>query len=97
MGVCIGMEVSSPIYLSYLFATMLTPTSYAIQWLIILPLELIAASLTLSYWSASINKLMFVTIFLILIIFINSFGVRGYAEAEFVFSSIKVVAVISFM
>lgn len=40
---------------------------------------------------------MFVTIFLIIIIFINSFGVRGYAEAEFVFSSIKVVAVISFM
>lgn len=38
-----------------------------------------------------------VTIYLILIIAINLFGVKGYGEAEFVFSIIKVVAVIGFM
>lgn len=40
---------------------------------------------------------MFVGLFLILIIGINLFGVKGYGEAEFIFSSIKIVAVISFM
>jgi amino acid transporter len=39
----------------------------------------------------------FVTIFLLFIIGINMFGVKGYGEAEFIFSLIKVVAVIAFM
>lgn len=42
------------------------------------------------------NSAAWVTIFLFTIITINFFGVRGYGEAEFVFSIIKVVAVIGF-
>jgi len=32
-----------------------------------------------------------------MIVVINMFGVKGYGEAEFVFSLIKVIAVIGFM
>lgn len=62
-----------------------------------LPLEIIAASITIEYWNSQIDKAIFVTIFLGIIIAINLCGVRGYGEAEFVFAIIKVTAVIGFM
>ncbi|KAG5961840.1 hypothetical protein E4U13_000980 [Claviceps humidiphila] len=71
--------------------------NYALQWLTVLPLEIIAASLTISYWGETIPKAVFVTIFLFVIITINLFGVKGYGEAEFTFSIIKIVAVIGFI
>ena len=71
--------------------------SYALQWLVILPLEIIAASLTIAYWDAALPSAIFVTVFLVCIFVINMFGVEGYGEAEFIFSIIKVVAVIGFM
>lgn len=75
----------------------LTVDSYAMQWLVVLPLEIIAASLTLRYWDGDLTRAIFVTIFLAAIIIINLFGIKGYGEAEFIFSIIKVIAVISFM
>jgi yeast amino acid transporter len=71
--------------------------SYALQWLVVLPLEIIAASITIGYWDKTINRAIFVSVFLVAIITINMFGVKGYGEAEFVFSIIKVVAVLGFM
>ncbi|KAI0012893.1 amino acid permease [Xylariaceae sp. FL0662B] len=71
--------------------------NYALQWLVALPLEIIAASITITYWSPDLNKAIFVTIFLITVIVINLFGVKGYGEAEFIFAIIKVVAVIGFI
>ncbi len=62
-----------------------------------LPLEIIAASLTIGYWNDRLAKAIFVTIFLVTIVLINMFGVKGYGEAEFLFSIIKVIAVIGFM
>lgn len=62
-----------------------------------LPLEIIAASLTIEYWSTSVSRSVFVTIFLTIIITINMFGVKGYGEAEYLFSMFKVIAVIGFM
>lgn len=69
------------------------------QWLVVLPLEIVAASITLSFWpgAATTNSAAWVTIFLVVIVAINFFGVRGYGEAEFVFSIIKVIAVIGFI
>ncbi len=67
------------------------------QWLVVLPLEIVAASITINYWHAGVSNAAWVTIFLVLIISINLFGVRGYGEAEFVFSIIKVIAIIGFM
>jgi yeast amino acid transporter len=67
------------------------------QWLVVLPLEVIAASITIDFWNTKIDHAIFVTIFLFVIVGINLFGVKGYGEAEFFFSIIKVVAVIGFM
>jgi len=73
--------------------------NYAIQWLVVLPLEIVAASITLGFWPGAreTNEAAWVTIFLVVIVAINFFGVRGYGEAEFVFAIIKVVAVIGFI
>jgi len=69
------------------------------QWLVVLPLEIVAASITLDFWPGAkdTNPAAWVTIFLVVIVAINFFGVRGYGEAEFVFAIIKVIAVIGFI
>ncbi|KAK7403796.1 histidine permease [Neonectria punicea] len=71
--------------------------NYCLQWLFVLPMEIIAAAYTIGYWNENINKAIFVTIFLFIIIVINMFGVKAYGEAEFIFSIIKVVAVVGFI
>ena len=67
--------------------------------MVTLPLEIVAAAITLEFWPGSrdTNAAAWVTIFLFVIIAINFFGVRGYGEAEFVFSIIKVAAVLGFI
>jgi yeast amino acid transporter len=73
--------------------------NYALQWLVVLPLEIVAAAMTIKFWPNAdhISPAAWVSIFLVLIIAINLFGVRGYGEAEFVFAIIKVTAVVGFM
>lgn len=71
--------------------------NYALQWLVVLPLEVVAAAITVQYWDSHISPAAWVAIFLAMIISINLFGVRGYGEAEFIFSIIKVIAVIGFI
>ncbi|PLB54241.1 amino acid transporter [Aspergillus steynii IBT 23096] len=71
--------------------------NYALQWLVVLPLEIVAASITVDYWESSISNAAWVAIFWAVIVSINLFGVKGYGEAEFVFSLIKVIAVIGFI
>ena len=71
--------------------------NYAIQWLVTLPLETVSATIVLSYWNTGVSEPVWVTIFLIIIIGINLFGVRGYGEAEFVLSIVKVTAVVGFI
>ncbi|KAJ5717435.1 hypothetical protein N7488_003081 [Penicillium malachiteum] len=70
---------------------------YALNWLIILPFELTAASLTIDYWRADLNSGIWITVFLVVLTFIQIFGVRGYGEVEFVLGCIKVIAVIGFI
>ncbi|GME96877.1 unnamed protein product [[Candida] boidinii] len=57
--------------------------NYAMQWIVVLPLELVAASITIRYWNDTINSAAWVVIFYVVIFIINIFGVRGYGEAEF--------------
>ncbi|GME75819.1 unnamed protein product [Ambrosiozyma monospora] len=71
--------------------------NYTIAWTLYLPLELVAASITIKFWDESINPAAWVSIFYALIVIINIFGVRGFAESEFVLSSIKVLAIIGFI
>lgn len=71
--------------------------NYAVQWLIVLPLEVVAAAITIKYWNSPVSSAAWVAVFLVLIISINLVGVQGYGEAEFVFSMVKVVAIIGFI
>lgn len=71
--------------------------NYAMQWIIVLPLEIVAAAITIEYWNSPISPAVWVTIFLVVIISINLVGVQAYGEAEFVFSMVKVIAVIGFI
>jgi amino acid transporter len=71
--------------------------NYFFQFLVLLPLELVAGSMTMQYWNTSINPDVWVLIFYITVISINFFGVRAYGEAEFVFSTLKVIAVVGFI
>ncbi|KAH9826099.1 AAT family amino acid transporter [Teratosphaeria destructans] len=72
---------------------------YAIQWLTILPFEISAAGITLSYWktAAEQNIGVWITVFLVALSVIQIFGVRGYGEVEFVLSVIKVIATLGFI
>lgn len=71
--------------------------NYFMQFFVLLPLELVAASITIKYWNHNLNSDIFVAIFWVAVLFITLLGVRGYGEAEFVFSFIKVIAVIGFI
>ena len=57
---------------------------YAIQWLTVMPLELITSSLVVQYWKPKANADVFVFIFYIFLVFIHFVGVRGYGETEFI-------------
>ncbi|KAL4732180.1 histidine permease [Fusarium chlamydosporum] len=71
--------------------------NYCLQWLFVLPLEIIAGAFTIGYWNQDINKSVFVAIFLMTIVIINLFGVKTYGEAEFIFSLIKITAIVGFI
>lgn len=51
--------------------------NYALQWLVVLPLELSAAAIVVNYWKTDLNSGIYITIFFVLIIIINMFGVKG--------------------
>lgn len=72
--------------------------NYMLQWLVTLPLEIVAASITVNYWHTDKKyRDGFVALFWVVIVSINLFGVRGYGEAEFVFSICKVLMIIGFI
>lgn len=71
--------------------------NYAMQWLFVMPLELMAASITLEYWQLPIPGWASISIFLLIVITINLCGVKTYGEAEYGFSILKVTAVIGFI
>lgn len=96
MGFRHGLEVSGPEMIKVERDSIDVP-SYALQWLSVLPLEIIAASITVGYWNNNLDRSIFVSIFLGAIIIINLFGVKAYGEAEFVFAIVKITAVVGFM
>jgi len=73
--------------------------NYVFQWLIVLPLELTVAGITVKFWENSINTStgLWITIFFFLIVFINVFGVLGYGEEEFWTSVLKLFAIVMFL
>ncbi|CAO1625365.1 unnamed protein product [Parajaminaea phylloscopi] len=73
--------------------------NYLLNWIITLPLELVAASLVIGFWDpdGKVPAGVWIAVFLIAIIGINCFGARGYGEVEFAASMIKIVAILGFM
>lgn len=68
------------------------------QWLLVLPLELVASSITLQYWGQPPKyHAAWVTLFLVAISVINLFGVKGFANVEATLSLIKTTAIVGFM
>jgi amino acid transporter len=76
--------------------------NYVLGWACSYTVELVAASFCIGYWkdtsaAANTNPLVWVTVFWIVTAGINLFGVRGFGEAEFVFSLVKVIAIVGFI
>lgn len=72
--------------------------NYALNWLAVLPLEIVAASITIDYWDPTVKlNALWVALFWLAICCINLFGVRAYGEAEFLFSTVKVTAVVAYI
>lgn len=98
VGICSGLEVRSSVSNSHLKIEFKTNNhSYALQWLVSFPVQVVAASEVIAYWNKSLPRAIFVTVFGLFIIGINMLGVKGYGEAEFIFAVIKITAVIGFM
>src|SRR5260370_273260 len=71
---------------------------YALLWLVVLPIEIVAPPSTIEFWKHDqINNDAFVPVFLVLIVLINYFRAQGYGEAEFLFSVVKVTAIVGFI
>ncbi|KAK2733338.1 Amino-acid permease inda1 [Myotisia sp. PD_48] len=71
--------------------------NYVFQWLVVLPLELTVASITLEYWKVDVSVAVWITVFLVAIVIINIFGVLGYGEEEFWSSALKLGSIVVFM
>lgn len=69
--------------------------TYLFKYLITTPNQLTASALVIQYWCPRdrVNPGAFITVFLVVIIFINYFGVRVFGEFEFWLSSIKVLVI----
>ncbi|KAA8909763.1 amino acid permease [Sphaerosporella brunnea] len=70
--------------------------TYWFKYIIVTPNQLTAASLVLQYWvdREKVNPGVWITIFLVTILFINYFGIRLFGEIEFWLSSFKVVTIV---
>ena len=55
---------------------------YALAWLTVLPFEITAAGITISFWRDNINIGVWIAVFLFLLCVVQIFGVRGYGEGQ---------------
>ena len=55
---------------------------YALGWLTVLPFEITAAGITISYWRDDINIGVWIAVFLTILAAVQIFGVRGYGEGR---------------
>ena len=69
-----------------------------IQWATVLPLEILVAALSINYWGLDTKYTgVWITVMFLAIIFVNVFGVLGYAEEEFWVAILKLGTVVVFM
>ncbi|KAJ5140427.1 Dicarboxylic amino acid permease [Penicillium atrosanguineum] len=70
--------------------------TYWFKYILVTPNQLTAGALVISYWipAEKVNPGVWITVFLLLIICINYFGVKFFGEFEFWLSSFKVVVIL---
>ncbi|CAG8955986.1 hypothetical protein HYFRA_00008842 [Hymenoscyphus fraxineus] len=76
---------------------------FAMGWLyfyslgILVPYEITAAGLVIDYWDSPVNIGVWITIFIIVIVGLNTLPVQYYGETEFWFASLKVFMMIGLL
>lgn len=86
------------IFSIHLGRTRLMISSYVFQWLVTLPLELVAASITIQVWGEPLGyRSPWILLSLIVLSGINILGVKHWGDIEAGFSVMKVVALLGFM
>jgi lysine-specific permease len=71
--------------------------NYWISWAITLAAEFAAAAILMQFWFPNVTSWIWSLLFFIVLLALNLFNVKGYAESEFWFASIKVIAVVCFI
>ncbi|MGY8526793.1 amino acid permease [Paracidovorax citrulli] len=71
--------------------------NYWYNWAVTIAVELAAAQLVMQYWFPETPGILWSALFLTLMFGLNAISVRGFGEAEYWFSLIKVVTVIAFI
>ncbi|KAG0150850.1 hypothetical protein CROQUDRAFT_72322 [Cronartium quercuum f. sp. fusiforme G11] len=68
--------------------------SYWYLWSIVLPTELSASAILMSFWTSKVSNAVWITIFLFGVAMINLGGAKVYGEMEFWFASIKLLTIV---
>ncbi|KAH8879207.1 hypothetical protein GQ53DRAFT_756168 [Thozetella sp. PMI_491] len=66
---------------------------YFYSFAIFVPFELTASALVINYWQPGVNNAVWITIMLLLVVFLNLLPVRFYGESEFWFAGLKIVLI----
>ncbi|KAI8884950.1 hypothetical protein K501DRAFT_322664, partial [Backusella circina FSU 941] len=71
--------------------------NYFFNWAVTVAVELTAGAMVMAFWLPNVPNYVWSIIFLILILSLNLFSVKGYGEAEYWFALLKVLTVIIFI
>ena len=71
--------------------------NYWYNWAITVAFELVAVQFIMKFWFPDVPGFWWSALFLAVIFFINALTVKGFGESEFLFSLVKVVAIIFFI
>ncbi|MFC0358546.1 amino acid permease [Kytococcus sp. HMSC28H12] len=74
-----------------------TGWNYWFNWAITVAVELVAAEMVMGYWFPDVPGWIWSAAFLGVLLLLNIVTVRAFGEGEFLFSSIKVIAVLVFL
>ncbi|RAL13413.1 proline permease PrnB [Aspergillus homomorphus CBS 101889] len=64
---------------------------------ILVPYEIVAASMVIDYWHPDVNLAVWITIMLAVIVVLNFLPVRFYGETEFWFAGIKIITLVGLL
>lgn len=59
--------------------------------------EVTAVTIIMTYWTEAVPAAAWITIVLLSLVALNIFSVKGYGEAEFIFASIKIIAIVGLL